>query len=197
MNKAVFLDRDGVINKIVYHKDIGVLDTPFTSSQFKLLPKAALSIKNLNHLRFLTILVSNQPGIAKRHFSLKTFKAIEKKMFSELSKGNARLDEVYYCFHHPQAKDKRYRKICFCRKPKPGLLFKAAKDFKIDLKKSYLVGDSITDILAGKKAGCITILLGNHKCDLCKFLEKKKVKPDYIVFNLWEATKIVKKLENL
>lgn len=197
MNKAVFLDRDGVINRIVYHKDIGVLDTPFTPSQFKLLPKVALSIKKLNRSGFLTVLVSNQPGMAKRHFNLKTFKAIEKKMFFELSKGNARLDGVYYCFHHPQAENKRYKKRCGCRKPEPGLLFKAAKDFKIDLKKSYLIGDSITDIVAGKKAGLTTFLLGNHKCDLCKFLEKKKVKPDYIVFNLWEATKIIKKLENL
>jgi len=195
MNRAVFLDRDGVINKIIYHQDIGVLDTPFTPSQFELLPKAASGIKQLNRLGFLTILVSNQPGIAKKNFNLKTFKAIEKKMFSQLSRAAARLDGIYYCLHHPQAEDKRYKKRCLCRKPEPGLLLQAAKDFEIDLKNSYMVGDSVTDVLAGKEAQCITVLLGNHKCDLCRFLEKNKVKPNYLVPDLWEAARMIMRFE--
>jgi D-glycero-D-manno-heptose 1,7-bisphosphate phosphatase len=195
MTKAVFLDRDGVINKIIYHKESGILDTPFTVSQFELLPKVGASIRMINSLGLKAIIVSNQPGIAKKHFDKRTLNAIDKKLHSSLSKDNARLDAVYYCLHHPQAEDKRYKKNCKCRKPKPGLFSQAAKDFKLDLKKCYLVGDGITDIQAGRSVGCTTFLIGNHKCDLCRFLSEKGIKPDFIVPNLYQATKIIKKLE--
>jgi D-glycero-D-manno-heptose 1,7-bisphosphate phosphatase len=195
MNHAVFLDRDGVINKIVYHPDMGILDTPFTPAQFELLPNVGKSIRLLNRLGLLTILVSNQPGIAKGQLNWKTFQAIEKKMFKLLNKEKAKLDGIYYCFHHPEAKVKEYRKKCNCRKPKPGLLLQAASDFHLDLKHSYLIGDGITDIQAGKSAGCITFLLGREKCDLCRLLTEKKVKPDFIVPNLYQAVKIIQKRE--
>jgi len=194
MNRAVFLDRDGVINRIVYHQDLGILDTPFAPSQFELLPEVTKSIKILNSLGLKTILISNQPGIAKGHFNYETFKAIGKKMIKSLNRDNAKLDGAYYCFHHPEGRLKKYRKKCNCRKPKAGLLLKAAKDFNLDLKNSYLIGDGITDIQAGKSVGCITFLLGNHKCDLCRFLNEKKIKPDFIVPNLYQATKIIKKM---
>ncbi len=195
MTKAVFLDRDGVINKIIYHQETGILDTPFTVSQFKLLPRVGASIRMINSLGLKTIIVSNQPGLAKKHFDMRTLNAIDQKMHSSLSKQNAGLDAVYYCLHHPQAEDNRYKKNCKCRKPKPGLLSQAAKDFDLNLKKCYLIGDGITDIQAGKAVGCTTFLIGNHKCDLCRFLSKKKIKPDFIVPNLYQATKIIKKLE--
>jgi D,D-heptose 1,7-bisphosphate phosphatase len=194
MNRAVFLDRDGVINKIVYHQDLGILDTPFTPSQFELLPDVGKSIWKLNSLGFLTILVSNQPGIAKGHFNYKTFQAMEKKMFRSLNRNKAKLDGAYYCFHHPEGRVKKYRKKCNCRKPKPGLLLKAAQDFNLDLKNSYLIGDGITDIQAGESVGCITLLVGNHKCDLCRLLNEKKIKPDFIVPNLYQATKIIQQI---
>ena len=194
MNRAVFLDRDGVINRIVYHQDLGILDTPFTPSQFELLPDAVKSIQILNGLGLKTILISNQPGIAKGHFDYKTFLTIEEKMLKSLNQNKAKLDGVYYCFHHPEGRLKTYRKECDCRKPKAGLLMKASKDFNLDLKNSYLIGDGITDIQAGKSAGCITFLLGNHKCDLCRFLNEEKVKPDFVVGNLYQATKIIQQM---
>jgi D-glycero-D-manno-heptose 1,7-bisphosphate phosphatase len=194
MNRAVFLDRDGVINKIVYHQDLGILDTPFTPSQFELLPGVAKSIRTLNRLGLLTILVSNQPGMAKGHYDHKTFRAIEKKMFDILNKNKAKLDGAYYCFHHPEGRVKKYRKRCNCRKPKAGLLLKAAQDFDLDLKSSYLIGDGIMDIQAGKSVGCITFLVGNHKCDLCRLLNEKKIEPDFIVPNLYQAVKIIKQI---
>jgi D,D-heptose 1,7-bisphosphate phosphatase len=195
MNRAVFLDRDGVINKIVYHQELGILDTPFTASQFELLPGVAESIQTLNRLGLMAILVSNQPGMAKGHYDHKTFRAIEKKMFDSLNK--AKLDGAYYCLHHPEGRVKKYRKNCNCRKPNAGLLLKAAKDFDLDLKNSYLVGDGITDIQAGKSVGCITFLVGNHKCDLCRFLNEKKVKPDFIVPSLYLAVQIIQKMEGV
>ncbi len=195
MNRAVFLDRDGVINKIIYHQEIGVLDTPFTPSQFELLPQVGKSIRMINSMGLKAIVVSNQPGIAKKHFDMVTLKAIDQKMHKALSRQNARLDAVYYCLHHPQAEKKELKRRCKCRKPKPGLLTQAAKDFDLNLKKSYLIGDSVTDIQAGKAVGCTTFLIGNHKCDLCRLLSEKKVKPDFIVPNLYQATKIIKKLK--
>ncbi|MFH0931036.1 MAG: HAD family hydrolase [Candidatus Zixiibacteriota bacterium] len=195
MNRAIFLDRDGVINQIVYHSDIGVLDTPFHPSQFKFLPGVEKALRRINRLGFKTIIVSNQPGVAKKHMSLKNFYKIDLKMRKELAKKKVFFDAIYYCLHHPQGGDKRFKKICSCRKPKPGLFLRASKEHKIDLKNSYLVGDSLTDIQAGEKAGCITFLLGNHKCDLCKFMEEKNTRPDFIVKDLYQAIKFIEKLK--
>ncbi|MDH4222395.1 MAG: HAD family hydrolase [candidate division Zixibacteria bacterium] len=197
MNKAVFLDRDGVINQIVYHRDIGIVDTPFHPSQFKLLPDVKKALRKINRLGLKTILVSNQPGVAKKHMSLKNFYSIDQKMRKEMSKNKVTLDAVYYCLHHPQGSDKRFKKNCSCRKPKPGLILRASKELKIDPETSYLVGDSLTDIQAGKKAGCTTFLLGNHKCDICRLMEKKNTRPDYIVKDLFEAVKLIEKKEGV
>jgi D-glycero-D-manno-heptose 1,7-bisphosphate phosphatase len=194
-NRAIFLDRDGVINKVVYHQDIGLLDSPFTLEQFKLLPGAAKAVRLINRMGFKAVLVSNQPGVAKGHFDLDVLEKMEKKMKKALAKGDALLDEIYYCPHHPKEGKGKYKRVCNCRKPKPGLLLKAAKDMDIDLKRSYMVGDSISDIQAGEKTGCTTILIGNHKCDLCKLLTKEKVKPDYIVSDLYNAIKLIRTKE--
>ena len=192
MTKAVFLDRDGTINEIVYYQDLGIVDSPFTAEQFKLLPQVGEAIRILNQSEFKVILVSNQPGIAKGHFSMETFGEIREKMRTELAKYGAHLDGEYYCLHHPEAKIEEYKKNCECRKPKPGLLLKAAKDLSIDLSNSWMVGDSLTDIEAGKRAGCKTILIGNMKCDLCRLMDEKNIRPDYIVKNLYMAKEIIK-----
>ncbi len=195
MNRAVFLDRDGVINQIIYHQDIGVLDTPFHPSQFKLLPGVEKALRKINRLGLKAVLVSNQPGVAKKHMSLKDFHKIDQRMREDLAKKKVKLDAVYYCLHHPQGGDKRFKKNCVCRKPKPGLLLKAAKEQKLDLSHSYMIGDSLTDIQAGKSAGCMTFLLGNHKCDLCKLMEERNTKPDFIVRDLYQAVKLIEKNE--
>jgi D-glycero-D-manno-heptose 1,7-bisphosphate phosphatase len=194
-SRAIFLDRDGVINQVVYHQEIGVIDTPFTPEQFVLLPKVGQAIRTINRMGFKAVVVSNQPGIAKGHFNLNTLKKTEKKMNRALAQENAFVDRAYYCLHHPKEGQAKYRGICSCRKPKPGLLLKASEEMDINLKSSYIIGDSISDIQAGKKAGCKTILIGNHKCDLCRLLTKSKVKPDYIVDNLYNAVKLIKTRE--
>ena len=193
--KAVFLDRDGVINEVIYHKEMGVIDSPFTVEQFKLLPKVAEAINIFHDLGFRVIVVSNQPGMAKDRFSIDVFEKIREKMNTELKKDDAEVDAEYYCFHHPYATVKKYKKICNCRKPKPGMLQKAAEEHNIDLSKSWMIGDGITDIAAGQTAGCKTILIGRMKCDLCKIMEDEKVKPDYIKPNLYKASLIIKTQE--
>jgi D-glycero-D-manno-heptose 1,7-bisphosphate phosphatase len=193
MNRAVFLDRDGVINEIVYFPELGVLDSPLNPGQFRLLPGAAEAIGILNRLGLKVILASNQPSIAKGKMTEKTFERVRSKMGKELREKGAYIDAEYYCFHHPLAKDARYRVDCECRKPKPGLLLKAAKDLGVDLSRSYVVGDSLTDIKAGKAVGCRTFLIGNLKCDLCRLMEDECVKPDLIVPSLLAAAKIIEK----
>ncbi len=194
-NKAVFLDRDGVINEVIYHKEMGIIDSPFTVEQFKLLPKVAEVINIFHDLGFRVIVVSNQPGMAKDHFSIDVFEKIREKMNTELKKDDAEVDAEYYCFHHPYATVKKYKKICNCRKPKPGMLQKAAEEHNIDLSKSWMIGDGIIDIAAGQTAGCKTILIGRMKCDLCKIMEDENVKPDYIKPNLYKASLIIKNKE--
>ena len=191
MNKAVFLDRDGVINEVVYHKEMGIVDSPFTVEQFKILPDVDKAIDKLHKLGFKVIVVSNQPGLAKDHHDLDVLEKIKEKMYSEL----VNIDADYYCLHHPEAKVKEYHVICDCRKPKPGMLLQAAKEHEIDLSKSWMIGDGINDIQAGQAAGCKTILIGRLKCDLCKVMEEENAKPNFITPNLFKASLIIEREE--
>lgn len=187
MNKAVFLDRDGVINELIYYQEQGIIDSPFTAKQFRLLPDVGEVIKEFRKMGFKVVLVSNQPGIAKGHFSKEVFEKIRKKMRNELAKEEASLDGEYYCFHHPEAKVEDLRKDCQCRKPKPGLLFQSAKELGIDLSQSWMIGDGLTDIKAGQAAGCKTILIGRMKCELCRLMDKEDAHPNAIVADLLQA----------
>ena len=154
MNRAVFLDRDGVINELVYCEEHGIIDSPFTVDQLELFPWAGEAIRKLSEAGYKVVIVSNQPGIAKGYLSWKAFKEISSRMKEELAKSGAFLDMEYYCFHHPDAKVESLRENCECRKPKPGLLLQAAREFNIDLSQSWMIGDSLSDVKAGKSAGC-------------------------------------------
>ena len=189
MNRAVFLDRDGVINELVYHQEQEVIDSPFTPGQFKLIPGVTEALKALHSAGYLTILVSNQPGIAKGHMTIKNLELIKQKMSSELNREGAVLDGEYYCLNHHDAVVEKYRVLCDCHKPLPGLLFKAAREKGIDLQQSWLIGDNLSDIQAGKAAGCRTILIGTMKCELCRLMSEKNVFPDKIFGNLAEAVR--------
>jgi len=189
--RAVFLDRDGVINELVYHQEQGIIDSPFTVEQFKLLANVGEAIKELCEMGYILILVSNQPGIAKKHLSRETFEKIARKMQDELAKEKAFFDGEYYCFHHPEAKLEELKVNCKCRKPEPGLLLQAAEDMDIDLSQSWMIGDGLTDIEAGKRAGTRTILIGNMKCELCHRIRERNIDPDAITSNLSEATRYI------
>jgi D-glycero-D-manno-heptose 1,7-bisphosphate phosphatase len=190
-HRAVFLDRDGVINELVYHQEQEVIDSPFTVNQFKLLPGVPEAIKLIHQAGYLAVLISNQPGLAKEHMTQETFSKIKHKMKTELSKFGEDLDAEYYCLHHPDAIVKQYKVKCDCRKPRPGLILKAAQEMDIDLQQSWMVGDNLSDIQAGKSAGCKTILLGKMKCELCHLMENRKIIPDQISDNLPEAVRVV------
>lgn len=146
--KAIFLDRDGTINKMV-----GFITKP---EQFELIEGAAEAIKTINKSGYLAIVVTNQPVIARGDCTFEELQTIHDKMETELGKVGAFVDAIYVCPHHTdkgfEGERPEYKCNCNCRKPKPGLLFQAAKDFNIDLSESYMIGDSLRDVEAGDNA---------------------------------------------
>ncbi len=190
--KAVLLDRDGVINALIYHREAGIVDSPFVPSQFKLLPRVPAAIRVLNRLGLKVAIVSNQPGIAKGHLSPATLKRFDETMLAGIRAGGGSVERVYYCLHHPQARLPQYRKRCNCRKPKIGLLQQAARDLGVSLKECYMVGDGIPDILAGLRAGCRTIFVGRWKCELCQFTESPGARPALVAKELFAASQLIK-----
>jgi D-glycero-D-manno-heptose 1,7-bisphosphate phosphatase len=190
--KAVLLDRDGVINALVYHQDAGVIDAPFTLSQFKLFPRVPDAIRLLNDLGLRVAIVSNQPGIAKGHLKPATLKAFERRILFEVRTVGGRIDRTYYCLHHPQAKVAKLRQRCHCRKPEIGMLEQAAADLCVSLDECYLIGDGIPDLLAGARAGCRTIFIGRWKCEICQFTEAPNTHPAFVAQDLWEAAQIIR-----
>lgn len=163
--RAVFLDRDGTINKMN-----GFVTRP---EDFGLLPGAAEAIRKINKSGYLAIVVTNQPVIARGECTFEELQEIHGKMEAELGKHGAFVDAVYFCPHHTdrgfQGECPEYKCDCDCRKPKPGLLFQAAEDFNIDLSQSYMVGDSESDVMAGKNAGCKESMM--IKTDLLNCIE--------------------------
>lgn len=156
--KAIFLDRDGTINK-----EVGILSD---IDQFDLLPGVGDAIRKINQSGFLAIVITNQPVIARGELSCEELEEIHNKMETLLGREGAYLDGIYYCPHHPHSGyegEVRELKIdCDCRKPKPGMLYAAAEAFHIDLKQSWMIGDAERDIAAGKRAGCKTVLIGKE-----------------------------------
>ncbi len=143
-HKAVFVDRDGTIN----------VDGPYLSDpdKFKMYPGVGKGIKELKDNGFKIIVITNQSGIARGYFTEKDLADIHDKMKKEFEKFNVELDGIYYCPHHPDDG-------CNCRKPKTGLFDIAIKEHDIDVKKSYMLGDKILDVVAGKKIGTKNILI--------------------------------------
>ena len=158
--KAIFLDRDGVINK-----HIGFLRH---IDDFELIEGVSDAIRQINKSGYLAIVVTNQPVIARGEVTWDELHEIHRKMETLLGKDGAYIDGLYICPHHPdkgfEGERPEYKFVCECRKPKPGLLLQAAKDFNIDLSQSYMIGDSTSDIEAGKNAGCKdSILIDTNK----------------------------------
>ncbi len=189
--KAALLDRDGVINELVYHEDAGIIDAPFHPSQFKLFPRVPQAIRLLNDLGLKVAVVSNQPGIGKGHLRLETLKHFERTLLTQIRKAGGQIDRIYYCFHHPEAKITKYRKRCLCRKPEVGMLEEASKELGIRPDECYMIGDGLTDLQAGIRAGCRTIFVGRWKCEICQFTEAPSVRPALVARDLWEASHLI------
>jgi D-glycero-D-manno-heptose 1,7-bisphosphate phosphatase len=149
--RAVFLDRDGTINeeKEYLHR----------SEDFSFIPGAPAAIRLLKEAGFLVIVVTNQSGIGRGYFDEEAVHRLHRYMDEELDHYGAAVDGYYLCPHHPRHGIGDYRKECCCRKPLPGMLLEAARDFDIDLAASYIIGDKLADIEAGLAAGCRPLLV--------------------------------------
>ena len=165
--KAIFLDRDGTINRYV-----GFLSE---IDKFELLPGVSEAIKKINESGYLAIVVTNQPVIARGEVTYEQLDMIHNKMETLLGHNGVYVDAIYYCPHHPhsgyEGEIKELKIECECRKPKPGMLLEAARNFNIDLSESWMVGDSDNDMEAGKNAGCKTAYIGKEYQTLLEFVK--------------------------
>lgn len=161
--RAVFLDRDGTINKY-----IGFLRN---IDDFELIDGVSEAIRKINESGYLAIVVTNQPVIARGEVTVDELEEIHKKMETLLGTKGAYIDAIYYCPHHPhkgyEGEIRELKKDCECRKPKPGMILNAAQDFNIDLAKSWMIGDGKNDIMSGINAGCKTALINNRSDLIC------------------------------
>ncbi len=149
-DKAVFLDRDGVLND-----DVHLITQP---EQFRLLPGVPAALTRIADAGFHLIVVSNQPVVARGMITEPEVDILHEFLRGQITKqGGPRIEAFYFCPHHPDADVAGYRKDCTCRKPRPGMIHQAAREHGLDPQASYMVGDRITDVIAGSKAGCRTI----------------------------------------
>lgn len=178
---AVFLDRDGTVNE-----QMGYINH---ISRFHLLPRAAEAIRLLNEQNIPVVIVSNQSGLARGYFPDSLLEEVHEKMKNQLAESGAHVDGIYVCPHHPEAVVEKYRTVCDCRKPKVGLLTRAARDLSVDLKRSYVVGDRWSDLKAAAKceATGILVLTGYGRGDYEYIGPTQKVQPYFVAEDLFAA----------
>ena len=181
MNRAVFIDRDGTLSE-----EVGYINHP---DRFRLFPYAGEAIKHLNENGWLAIVTTNQAGVARGYFSEEMIETVHKGLEDKLAIDGARLDAIYYCAHHPSVGEPPYRFDCDCRKPKPGLITRAATDFDVDLKNSWMVGDRYSDIQMARNAGVKSafVLSGYGRGEWEHQSQSWTEKPDMVAENLLQV----------
>ena len=181
---AVFFDRDGTLNE-----EVDFISAP---EQLRLIPGAGSAVRAVNEHGLLAFVISNQSGIARGLFTEADLIPIHAKFERDLGEKGARIDRIYYCPHHPTAGVPPYRTDCECRKPRPGMLHRAGHDLGADLSMSYVIGDRIVDVLAGKNAGAKGILVltgyGETSAGECR---AQGIVPDYIAPSVKEAVEFI------
>jgi D-glycero-D-manno-heptose 1,7-bisphosphate phosphatase len=187
LRPAVFLDRDGVIVRDV--------DLLVRVDQIELLPGAAAALRRLREACLPVVIVSNQPAVARGLITEEEVLALEAVIERHLRDAGAMVDAFYYCPHHPRATLPAYRLVCECRKPRPGMLLRAARELDLDLAASTMIGDRPSDIAAGRRAGCRTVLVetGMHAAPPIESLDDPAppAPPDHVVPDLTAAVEIV------
>lgn len=184
MTPAVFFDRDGSINE-----DIGYVSRP---GDLVVYPWAAEAIRLVNQSAMKAIVITNQSGIARGMYTEETLHQIHERLRQEVSRKGAHIDAFYYCPHHPKIGDRRYRQICLCRKPLPGMLQQAAREHDIDISRSYLIGDKSSDIKAATNAGAKGVLvLTGYGRETYDDRESWPCEPLFVAKDLLEAVKLI------
>ena len=184
MTTAVFLDRDGTLNI-----DSGYIADP---QELVLYPWAGQAIRLLNENGIKAIVVTNQSTVARGYCSEQMIDAIHDKLQQDLAKEGARLDAIYYCPHHPEIGESPYLKDCDCRKPRPGMLYKAEREHQIDLTASYVIGDKTLDIQVARSVGArgALVLTGFGRDSIHRF-QGSALQPDLVCDNVLEAVRAV------
>lgn len=183
-SKAIFFDRDGVVTKNINGY------APKTLDELEIIPGIIPVIKKSSGLGFKIVIISNQPDISLGKINEQTQKKLEKKFKQLVKLHDLPVDLIEYCYHHPKAIDPKNR-VCNCRKPKPGMLKKAARKLNINLQKSILIGDRVTDVEAGQTAGVTTIFYDNIDTKPQQKMKFKnlKIPPNFIFGNLKNLNK--------
>lgn len=181
--RAVFMDRDGTISE-----EIGYVNHP---SRYRVFPYSTEAVRLLNERDWLAILVTNQAGVARGYFTEELIGSVHAVLENELRKEGAHLDRIYYCAHHPTVGEPPYRFDCDCRKPKPGLITRAANDLDIDLTKSWMVGDRYSDVALARNAGvrAAFVLSGYGRGEWEYQRNVWQHEPDLVAENLLEAVR--------
>lgn len=191
MKPAVFMDRDGTINE-----EVGYVNH---ISRFLILPGAVEAVKALNEAGVKTVVVSNQSGVARGYFPESLVTQINRALCREMENAGAVLDGIYYCPHLKDGHVEPYNIDCECRKPKAGMLRKAAAELEIDLSRSYVVGDRVNDVVFAHRGGLkgVLTLSGYGRGEAEYVLPRSSVKPDFIAEDLGDAVQwILADLEN-
>lgn len=178
---AVFIDRDGCLTE-----EVGYVNHV---SRIRLLPRTADAIRRLNGAGMPAVMVTNQAGIARGYFTEALLHAVNAEMVRQLAAAGARLDGLYVCPHHPTEGEPPYRMICDCRKPRPGLLQRAARDLRLDLAGSVMVGDKISDVAVGQSVGAagVLVLTGYGRGEWEHQRAQWTSKPDHVAEDLLDA----------
>jgi len=179
--RAVFMDRDGTVSDEVGY--VNHID------RYRMLPKSASAIKRLNDAGFLTFIITNQSGVARGLFDEALVRRVHERLSGWVREAGAHLDGIYFCPHHPTEGKSPSGQPCDCRKPKPGLLQRAAREHDVDLAASYMIGDTVLDIEAGQRAGATSILVltGYGKGDLEFRMKQRGLEPAYVAEDLTAA----------
>ena len=178
---AVFIDRDGCLTE-----EVGYVNHV---SRLRLLPRAADAVRRLNAAGVPAVMVTNQAGIARGYFTESVLHAVNAELVRQLAVGGARLDGLYVCTHHPDEGAESYRMNCDCRKPRPGLLRRAAHDLRLDLAGSIMVGDKISDVAVGQSVGAagVLVLTGYGRGEWEHQRAQWTTKPDHVAEDLLDA----------
>jgi D-glycero-D-manno-heptose 1,7-bisphosphate phosphatase len=188
MVKAVFLDRDGVINRLVFNETNGEFEPPHRIADLSLYPWTIESLRKIIEYGFDLFLVSNQPDYAKGKCSLEDLKSVHERLDEIFRENKIFFREYYYCYHHPAGIVPGYSGECTCRKPSPFFLKKAEREYGINMKESWMIGDREADILCGRGAGVRTIMV---KSEEQKTLAVQNITPDFSVNSLSEAVNLL------
>jgi D-glycero-D-manno-heptose 1,7-bisphosphate phosphatase len=196
VKKAVFIDRDGTLNEMVYDETHGLMDSPRRPEQVRAIPGAGAFLHSVREMGYLAIVVTNQPGLAKGTFTEEELESVNRELARQLAAEGGAWDDLRYCPHHPDGgatPNLKYVRTCDCRKPKPGLLTAAAAEHGIDLSASWMIGDGVNDVQAGRRAGCRTVLVTNLKVEhIEKFIGFQDAMPATVAASLEDVLVLIR-----